>query len=315
MPLCRRQARFFSCAGPGLALLVAAGCDDGGGPDRRPEPPALPSPATGVDATSTEAEPPLAERYYRAYLAETVAGERAEARAGYEAVLEAGGADGRVIAARAALRLAGLDGQEGRIREALELLARAASLGGDDPALLEAVDALRLALSGSGAPADTGLRGPALGTALDGASPEAAARFARAEKLLDGYQRLRVRARIERFDEDVKRKTEALDAAVRAYRHVVELGEPVGSAAATFRIASLHHDFALAVLTLETPPELEPAYAAPVRRDLRVRAQHSFKAAQSAYAESLAAGPDARGTELWHAAARSGARAVEDMLR
>ncbi len=324
MFLCRCQARFF------LPLLVLAfglelgGCDSGGAPGRAPVPPP-PPPARAADAGAGDdlgggalrepGDTPLAARYYRAYVAENVDGDRAAARAGYEAVLEAGGSDSRTVAARAALRLAGLEAQEGRSREALELLARAASLGGDDPALVEAVDALRLSLAEAGVRADTGLRGPPVGRLLDGAATAAAERFARAEKLLDAYRERRVRARVEKFDEDVARKEAALEAAARAYRQVVELGDPVASAAATFRIASLHHDYALAVLTLETPPELEPAYAAPVRRDLRRRALRSFKAAQVAYVESLAAGPDAPGAELWHAAARSGARAVEDMLR
>jgi hypothetical protein len=306
MLLCRRQARFLTS----LALLAA--CSGSGRPGRAPAPPALAAEATGEpDAGGAT----LAERYYRAYLSETVDGNLRGARGAYEEVLETGGAEARGVAARAALRLAGLDGQEGKSREALELLARAASLGGDDPALLEAVDALRLQLAGSEPRTDTGLRGPAPGTPLDGAGAKAAGRFAGAERLLDAYQRRRVRARIEKFDEDRNRKESALRAAEDAYRQVVALGDPVGTAAAAFRIASLHHDYALLVLTLETPPELEPAYAAPVRRDLRLRAQRNFKDAQAAYAESLAAGAEAPGAELWHAAARSGARAVEDMLR
>jgi hypothetical protein len=86
-------------------------------------------------------------------------------------------------------------------------------------------------------------------------------------------------------------------------------------AAAEFRIGSLHHDYALALLTLEVPPELEAKYAAEVRREQRPKALRSLRAAQAAYAASLAAGGGASGAELWHAAARSGARAVDDMLR
>ena len=40
----------------------------------------------------------------------------------------------------------------------------------------------------------------------------------------------------------------------------------VAVAAAEFRVGSLHHDYALALLTLEVPPELEPKFAADVRR-------------------------------------------------
>jgi hypothetical protein len=319
MFLCRRRARFSF---PALMLLALGACDGGRAPGRAPDPPppAAASAASASDASVAagvrdDGGVPLAERYYRAYLAETIDGDRAAARVGYEAVLEAGAGEGRGLASRAAVRLAGLDAQEGRNHEALELLARAASLGGDDPAVLEAVDALRLSLSGSGARPDTYVRGPAVGSTLDGASASAATRFAAAEKLLDVYQRRHVRPRVEKFDEDRERKETALRVAEEAYRQVIATADPVGAAAAAFRIASLHHDYALLVLTIETPPELEPAYAAPVRRDLRNRAQRNFKDAQAAYAESLAAGADAPGAELWHAAARSGARAVEDMLR
>jgi hypothetical protein len=253
-----------------------------------------------------------AERYYTAYLAEIIGGDRAEARAGYDAVLAEAGRIDRVIAARAALRLAGLAAAEGGRQEALELLARATTLGADDAGVLEAADALRLQLA-SGSAAERLLRGPALGTAIEGVSSEAASRFAQAEARLGAYQGKRVRRGIEKFDEDLARKAAALDAAVRAYRRVVELGESVAAAAAEFRIGSLHHDWGLTTLTLETPPELEPKYAAPVRADLERRARKSLAAARAAYAASLAQGTGSAGAELWHAAARSGARAVDEL--
>jgi hypothetical protein len=292
-----------------LLLALLAGCGDGGAA-AVPSPPERPVPVT-PDAGDPASD--VARRYYAAYLAETVDGDLAAARAGYEAVLEHGG-EARGLAARAALRLAALSAREGGGRAALELLARAASLGGDDPELLAQVDALRLSLAEPGL-AGAALRGPPSGAVLDGAAATTSEPFARAEKALSFYQSLGVRARIERFDEDVARKDAALEAAARAYRAVIELGDPVANSAAAFRLGSLYHDHALTMVTLETPPELEPAYAAPVRRDLRRRALKSFKAAEEAYAASLAAGAGASGAELWHAAARAGAREVADMVR
>lgn len=260
------------------------------------------------------AELSITERYYAAYLADTVDGDRVAARAGYEAVLEQAGADDAELAARAALRLAELNALEGRRREALDLVARATSLGGDAPELVEAADALRLRLAAAAGPTIE-TRGPPAGAPIEGASADAGERFRKAERLLVAYLGLRVRPRLENFYDVVRRKEAALDAAVRAYRHVAEGGEPVAIAAAEFRIASLYHDYALATLAFEVPPELTTEYATQMRRELRRSATRYFRLAEQAYAASLAAAPDVPGAALWHAAARRGASTVEQILR
>jgi hypothetical protein len=217
------------------------------------------------------------------------------------------GEDERVLA-RAALRLAELHGVQGRRQEALDLIGRAVSLGADeDPELRDLADSLRLRLAAERGD-DLGVRGPDAGTKLDGVSAEAAARFAKAEKLLVGYLGVRVRAsRIEFHDDDIIRLGQRLMAAERAYRQVAELGEPVATAAAHFRIASLYHDGALEMLNLDVPPELDESYRRQQRAQNRAAASRWFKNARDEYRRSLAVGGGAAGAELWHAAARSGA--------
>jgi hypothetical protein len=316
-----------------LAGLAAAGCDSqGAGPPEAQGRAAgeAQGPARGSGRDAPDGGPPtfaevplqpvpggasaLRDKYWAAYFAETIDGDRAAARAGYQDVLESAGPQDVEGAARAALRLAELSALEGLHAEALDLVARATALGADDPDLVAAADGLRLRLSAVTGD-DVEIRGPAAGTPLAGASPEAAVRFAQAEELLVRYLALRVRPRLENFDEERGRKQSSLEAAVRAYLRVVETGEPVAVAAAQFRIASLYHDLALTTLAYEVPPELDDRHAHEQRADLRRDASKYFRLAGNAYAASLAAAPDDKAADLWHIAARAGGRSVEDILR
>lgn len=312
---CRRCA-VFGALFFGVWLVAAMACGEGGR--------AGPTPVDAGAAESTLAEELTrpapgtqgvwAARYYDGYLAETLRGDVAAARQAYEDVIAEAGAVAPWVAARAALRLAELEVLAGRRRKALELMARASVLGRDSLEIVERADRLQARL-GSLRFVGSDVRGPPLGTALEGVSGDAVERFQRAEDLMAAYYRVRLEPRLEQLRAGVRVKESAMDAAVRAYRQVVAMDEPVAAVAAEFRIASLYHDLALALM-FELPPELEPRAAAQVRRSLRASALGYLSRAQAAYLRSRAAGSEGgnAASERWLVAAELGLRSVDDLL-
>ncbi|HLU64884.1 MAG TPA: hypothetical protein VKZ63_01330 [Kofleriaceae bacterium] len=253
--------------------------------------------------------------YYRAYLDEVLRGDFAAAREAYRRVVDHERASPE-LAARAALRLAEYEADRGRRHIALDLVARAAALGRGQRDLLVWAERLQRRLAAVRAQ-DIEVRGPPAGTALVGVSPAAAEQFARAEQLLSAYHGRRLRPRLEDLRAGIRAKRAALDAAVRAYRQVVSLGEPTAVVAAEFRIASLYYDLSLS-LTFDLPPELEPSAATRLRQSLRAQALADRDRARAAYLRALEAGRDGRagpGGAVWVEAAELGLRSVEDLLR
>lgn len=257
----------------------------------------------------------LASRYYDGYLAEILRGDYNRARAAYEQVIAEAGSEQPEMAARAALRLGQLQALAGRRREALELMARASVLGRDNLEIIEEADRLHARLASLRAGGQE-VRGPPLDTTLDSVSADASKRFARAETLLAAYLRIRLKPRLEQLRTGVRKKEYATDAAVRAYRQVIDLQEDNAVVAAEFRIASLYHDLALSLM-FDLPPELEPRAAAKLKRSLRSSALSYLNKARGAYERSLGvekADAQTAVSERWTAAAALGLRSVEDML-
>jgi len=307
---CRRCAGFLS-----LALVAVAACADDA-PDSQ-------SPVS----RPTEARPAPPERetprptdtggraYYQAYLDETLRGDFNGARSAYRRVLDDPTAEPDV-AARAALRLAEHEASYGRRHIALDLVARAAALGRDQRDLLQWAERVQRRIAAVRVE-DIEVRGPPAGTPLEGVSPQAAELFAKAETLLAAYHARRLRPRLEDLRAGVRSKRAALDAAVRAYRQVVALGEPAAVVAAEFRIASLYYDLALS-LTFDLPPELDSSAATQWRQQLRAKALADRNNARMAYLRALEAGRDGQAGSagaVWLEAAELGLRSVEDLLR
>ncbi len=292
-----------------LALLVVSGaCAP---PGARQKAHARRVPDAGPAVVVEDPAPPsaLAHAYYVAYLAESL-GKLDEARAGYEAlVIAEHGRDDALVVARAALRLARLEALDGKRRRAVDLLGQASILGGDDPEVTGGVDRLRLQLDTQRGE-ELGVPGPAVNTQLEGVSAEAAARFRKAEAMLPAYSKLSVRRIAGPFDDDLTSKRSTLEAVVRAYRAVVELAEPVATAAAQFRIGRLYHDAALFMLILQPPDEYNSDYRRDERDKDRRLAAHYFKNARVAYEASRDAARGVAGAELWQAAARDGLRST-----
>jgi hypothetical protein len=323
---CRRCAgwqRVIAAAIAVLAIACGQGEEQGGRSGAAPVAGAPPT-ATATAETAI-AEPPVddpsapsaraAARYYGGYLDEVLGGDVGAARAAYAAVVADGSAPPE-IAARAALRLAEDEAESGHRHIALDLVARAAALGRDHRDLLRWAERLQRRLAAVRVH-DIEVRGPPAGTALEGVSAEAAELHARAEALLSAYHARRLRPRLEELGAGVRAKRAALDAAVRGYRAITALGEPVATVAAELRIASLYYDLSLS-LTFDLPSELEAGAAAELRQSLRARALADRTRARAAYLRALEAGRDGRAgpaAAIWLEAAEIGLRSVEDLLR
>lgn len=322
---CRR------CAGSARVIAVVAlaiGCGRGGEQGAAPRSSGPVAAARSTDVAPTQpamtespvdgSTPPSARaaaRYYGGYLDEVLGGDVGAARAAYAAVVADGSAPPE-IAARAALRLAEDEAEAGHRHIALDLVARAAALGRGHRDLLRWAERLQRRLAAVRVH-DIEVRGPPAGTALDGVSPQAAELHARAEALLSAYHARRLRPRLEELGAGVRAKRAALDAAVRGYRAITALGEPVATVAAELRIASLYYDLSLS-LTFDLPSELEAGAAADLRQSLRERALADRTRARAAYLRALEAGRDGRAgpaAAIWLEAAEIGLRSVEDLLR
>lgn len=309
---CRRSAFFGALVG--CALVGSCGSDDsrrGDGEGTRT--------GRADAAVGDAAQPQQVEigrwraRFYQGYFAETLRGDLELAHSAYDDVIRGAGEAEPELAARAALRLAELEARVGNRREAVELVARASALGRDDPDVVARADRMQAHLA-SVRSKGSEVRGPPAGTALEGVGDEAAARFADAEQLLAAYHTVRLRPRLEDLRGGVRAKERAMDVAVRAYREVIELGDPVASAAAEFRTASLYHDLALSLM-FDLPPELEEHAAARLRRELRGQAIAHLRKALNAYERSLDEAADLPGSDRWRVAAERGRASVEDLLR
>jgi hypothetical protein len=302
-----------------LALLVAAavvcGCGERSDPPVAADAGAPPPVAADAGAAAAE-QGPWARRYYEAYLAESLRGDAEAARTIYQQVVTGAADADPVAAARAALRLADLELVAGRRREALELVARASVLGGTDLEILERADRMQAQIASLRA-SGSEVRGPPVGTAPADASAASVAEFARAEQLLATYHRRQLQPRLEVLRQGVRAKEYAMEQAERAYRAVIARGEPAATAAAEFRIGSLYHDLALALM-FDLPPELEAREAEKLRRSLRGQALAHLRKARAAYERSVAAaaaGSAGPAVERWRVAAELGQRAVDDLLR
>jgi hypothetical protein len=307
---CRRGADWTRAAALAVAL---AGCGDAD----RSEPVA--GEPVVVEATSDAAAAPQqsrwSERYYEGYLAETMEADVEAARAAYLEVL-AGAADEEPdSAARAALRLAELELLAGNRRKAQELVARASVLGRDSPEILERADRAQ-ARTAALRSQSSEVRGPPAKTELEGEDPTTVQLFRRAEGLLAAYHGRRLQPRLEGVRSGIRQKESAREQAERVYHQVIEAGAREAKVASEFRIGSLHHDLALALM-FDVPPELEEREAAKLRRSLRSRALGHLRKARAAYERSLEAagtGREVASTERWRLAAEVGLRAVKDLL-
>ncbi len=298
---CRR------CAGLALAVaaIAASGCSD----DQQM--PAQPTSAEAVQSAVVEdASARWEARYYEGYFAEVTRGDIDRARAAYEGVIAGAGEAQARVAARAALRLAELEELAGRRRRAIELVARAAVLGQGDAAIVDQADRLQARLA-TAASQGSEVRGPPAGTPLEVGDAALAARFAAAEKALESYVELRLQPRLEALRTSVRAKQAAMEGAARAYREVADGGAPAAALAAEFRIGSLYHDFAVALM-FDLPPELDAAARTKLRRDLRARAIGYLRKARTAYERSIEAA--AAPSDRWLMAATAGRRAVDDLL-
>jgi hypothetical protein len=292
-----------------VVLVVLAACDTASAPSVGPPlggpvPGALADPARDVSGA-----PGGATAFYQGLLADTLAGDIAGAAAGYERALADVTGEPNT-AARAALRYAGLEAAGGETRRAIELLARAGALGEGDPVLTEQIERLQRAL-GLGA-AKVEVRGPPLGTQVAGAEPAAAQRFERAEALLARAHRIRITPvtieRMSSVSSSIRVKESATEAAVRAYYEVAVDGPAV--IAANYRIGSLYHELALA-LVFQLPEELDPSVAGRLRRSLRSNTIAYLRKAVAAYRRALDSGV---GAEKWRAAAQTDLRGALDLL-
>ena len=291
-------------------MIGALGC----GEAEVEAPVAAPMPRA-TPAAAEEPEDGSSGRYYQGYLDEVLRGDFGAAREAYGDVVADGSAEPEV-AARAALRLAEYEADAGRRHIALDLVARAAALGRGHRDLLHWAERLQQRLAAVRLH-DIEVRGPPAGTPVDGVSRAAADLHARAEELLAAYHEHRLKPRLEDLGAGVRAKRAAMEAAVRAYRQVVALGEPAATVAAELRIASLYYDLSLS-LTFDLPSELEPGAAAELRQSLRAQALADRNRARSAYLRALEAGRDGRaepGGAVWLEAAELGLRSVEDLLR
>lgn len=225
-------------------------------------------------------------------------GDDAAARASYERVLSAPDVPSE-IAARAALHLAQLDARAGKSGPARDLIARATALAPSDPSVSEGADRVRAEIvAGTGA---GDIRPPKLGTPLAGVPKRIADAWAVAEGVLGRVHALRPRERLVVWE-----KEDATTDAVRRYRAIAEAGG-IAELAAEYRIGTLYHDLAIALL-------VEPL-SADLRRTLRPSAYGFLKKAITAYKASLAVKVPANEVDsVWRLAAETNMRAAQDVL-
>lgn len=311
---CRRDAGIF------VATLFAAtilGCSE-------PTPARTATPPTVAPRV---AQPSAPERspdraldgwevdYFSGYFDEVLRGDVSSSKRAFESVVASYDVR-RELAARSALRLATYAAAARRRRIALDLVARARHLGGDEPEISGRAQRMQERLASVSAE-DIEVRGPSAGTVLKGVSEVAVQRFAAAEKLLAGYHRRKTTSRLEDVMSSVRGKRAAADNAVRAYREVIALREPAATVASEFRIASLYYDLSLS-LRYDLASEMEREFARTFRGQLSSWALSNRRKARSAYRRSLASAGAADSVAVasrWREASLLGLSSVEDLLR
>jgi hypothetical protein len=300
---CRRVAAIATAA-----TLAAAACGSEAPLEAVAETPSRRRPAAAADATNA-----IEADYYRARIGQVLGTDPEASRIRYQKVLDAYDAD-PVMAARAALELAGHAAAKRHRRVALDLIARASALGASAADVTDRASRLHQRLSSVSAE-DIEVRGPSAPAVLTGVSAEAAERFAKAEELLAVYLRRRPSSRVEQVISSIRAKRAALESAERAYREVIALSEPTATAAAEFRIASMYYDLSLS-LTYDLADEMVSAEARKLRSGLRSLAAINRRRARAGYRRSLEAAAQApESADRWREAAGLGLTSVEDLLR
>ncbi|MFT3700234.1 MAG: hypothetical protein QM831_44225 [Kofleriaceae bacterium] len=268
-------------------MLIAA-CENDGPPSYSPTVPSatqpgVADPALGITTEMDGVAPMLGD----ALMAE-LSGDETAARAGFQKILDTPEAPS-AIAAQAALHLAQLEARAGKSRHALDLSARASALAPNDPQINEGIKQIQVDIVAASGGGD--LRGPKAGTAVPNVDAKTAEKFAAADRVLVRVHGIRVTDRL-----SIWAKEDATEEAVGMYRALRDKGA-VAQVAADYRIGSLYHDLALALLSAD-----------------RSHALAYLKSAASAYRASLAgaASPD---TELWRLAADAALRSAQDVLR
>ncbi len=304
--MCRRCAAF-------LVLIALAACTGDNADSSAPSVQARPAQAPPADAPITVVED-ARHTFYRGYLADVLAGNRKLASKHYQEVLGAG-AEAPSLVAHAALRLA-IWAEANRQREvARDLAVRASVLGAGTPYILAEAEQLRRRLAVTArSQGGTKVRGPKTGTALRGIARTVAAQFNVAEKLLAAYHRFRLKPRIEALG--IQGKRGAMQKAVDAYLEVTKSGVPSVMVAAQFRIASIYHDYSLA-LVFELPDELDPQVARRLRSSLQSEVRQVRARARSAYVRSLEANKARSGAQAntWAEASSRGLASIKDIMR
>jgi hypothetical protein len=304
---CRRFAELLA------VTLVAGGCSEPAAPVQTELGEPKPEPSTAVASLAAPSFS-VESRYFKARLEQTLGGHSAATWAKYSYVLEAFDVD-PVLAARSALELATRAAARRQWRIAFDLIARGAALGIRALDVTDRASRLRSEFV-SRAADDIEVRGPPANARLTGVSSTAAARFAKAEGLLAIYLQRRPSARLEEVKSSVRAKRATLEAAERAYRQVIGLGEPTATAAAEFRIASMYYDLSLS-LGYDLTREMLRDEARKFRASLRAMAIVDRRRARASYRRALeaATGANTREVGRWREAAVLGLTSVEDLLR
>ncbi len=254
--------------------------------------------------------------FYRGYLVDVLAGDRELASSHYQAVLGAGTEEPALVA-HAALRLALWAEAKRQRAVASDLAIRASVLGSGTPYIQVEAEQLRRRLAQTGrTQGGIKIRGPKAGTVLRGVPKTVAAQFAVAEMLLASYHRFRLKPRLEALGASLEGKRTAMRRAVSAYREVVDSEVPTAVLAAEFRIASIYHDYSLA-LSFELPDELDSQVASRLRSSLLSEVRQVRARSRSAYVRSLDANKGRSGPQVreWADAATRGLASVKDLLQ
>jgi hypothetical protein len=243
-----------------------------------------------------------------AVLAE-LTGDEAQARAQFEHVL--GGSDvPPQLTARAALHLAQIELRAGQSRRALDLAARARAVAPGDKVIEEGVGTIQAEFVDSAGSGD--IRGPAIGTPLQGVAPDVAEAFAKAEAGLAQVHRRRLQLLFGETQRSIDIRINATASVVAQYRAVAASGG-VALVAATYRIGTLYHDLALDLSVAEPPAELMRDPARGLRVMLSNLAFTYLRKAEAEYRACMDA-PQSPESELWRLAAQTYRRSVVDVL-
>ena len=295
-----------------VAALLAVGCGD-----CPPEPPqqqrtrrAAPTPEA-QPGPSRLPPPDSLDRLVRAHHLYWVSGDWGAAVKELEAVALDHTAP-RERRAQAGLRLAEIVEITGDRRRALGHLERVKAVVGPTHRLAQEADDRRARILTATPLAD--VRGPVPGSVtLRGEAPQVAARFRRAEQLLDSCHRVVVAPQLENVNEVLRAKRRSLAQAVAAYQKVASAAGAAGRAAALFRLGALHHHLAEA-LAFAIPTELLPSVARRLRYKLQGESTADLRRALSYYRE-VGKVPSSPETELWKRLAAREAKTLAAVLK